>query len=125
MAFRLDLEFRVRTARLGNDSALLSVTGELDLDTLPEFGAALAGLGGAAAQGLILDLTDVTFLDSTALAALVAEARERRADGRRLVVVCDNRNTLRTLEVTGLLPFFRVEPSLREAVAKELAESAA
>jgi anti-sigma B factor antagonist len=114
---RFELDFRIRTARVDGDAFLVSVVGELDLHTTPQLRAALAGLDGREATRLVVDLTDVTFLDSAALKALIAEARARRAAGRELVLVCDNRSTLRVLEVTGVRALFRIEPTLRDAVA--------
>ena len=120
---RFDLEFRVRSARLPNGTLLVSVGGELDLHTLPQLEAALEELDGDPAAHLIVDLTDVTFLDSTTLGALVREARARAVHGQSLVLVCDNRSTLRTLEITGVLPFFHIERTLHDAVRDAFAAS--
>jgi anti-sigma B factor antagonist len=65
---------------------------------------------------VIVDLSDVTFLDSTALGALAAEARALRERGGALSVVCDDPGTLRVLDMTGLAGFFGVRQTLREAV---------
>lgn len=111
-----ELEFRVRTARLTPATTLVSVAGELDLHTLPQLESALAGLDGRETPTLIVDLTDVTFLDSTALGSLVVEARRRAARGHALLLVCDDRTTLRTFEVTGVLRYFDVRRTLRDAV---------
>jgi len=111
-----DVDSRLRAARLADRAFLVSATGELDLSTVPELSRTLAGLDGLEARRLIVDLTDVTFIDSTALGTLLAEARSRRASGDRLVLVCDDPRTLRTLEVTGLQAAFELHRTLRDAV---------
>jgi anti-anti-sigma factor len=73
-------------------------------------------LDGREAEHLVVDLTDVTLVDSSALLALVAAARTRGAAGQELVLVCDSPVTLRAFEIACVLPFFRVERSLREAI---------
>jgi anti-sigma B factor antagonist len=116
-SLRFELDFRIRTARVAGGAFLVSLVGELDLHTTPQLQTVLAGLDGHEAEQLVIDLTDVTFVDSAALGALVAEARARSAAGRELILVCDNRATLRVLEVTGVRRLFRIEASLRDAVA--------
>jgi anti-sigma B factor antagonist len=111
-----DVEFRLRAARLAEQAFLVSPAGELDLATVPELSQAMAALDGRQARRLIVDLTDVTFLDSTALGTLLAEARNRRAKGDELALVCDDPRTLRTLEVTGLGTVFELHRTLRDAL---------
>jgi anti-sigma B factor antagonist len=112
-----DVDFRLRAARLTDHLFLVSAGGELDLATVPELSERLSSLDGGAARCLIVDLTEVTFLDSTALGALLAEARARRAHGDELALVCDDPRTLRALQVTGLESVFQVHRTLREALA--------
>jgi anti-sigma B factor antagonist len=110
------VDFRIRSARLEPNVFLVSVSGELDVETSPQLAGALAALDGRCARRLVVDLSDVTLLDSVALGALVAEARLRNAQENDLVLVCDDPRTLRTLHVTGLLPLFEVHASLRDAL---------
>jgi anti-sigma B factor antagonist len=111
-----DVEFRLRAARLAEQAFLVSAVGELDLTTAAELSQTMAALDGRHARRLIVDLTEVTFLDSTALGTLLAEARSRRAGGDELVLVCDDPRTLRALEVTGLRAVFEVHRTLRDAL---------
>jgi anti-sigma B factor antagonist len=111
-----ELEFRVRKARLASGAFYVSVTGELDAATAPQLASALLGLDGYHASELIVDLTDVTLLDSIALRVLVREARRRRESGGDVTLVIDDRSTVRLLQATGALPLFRVERTLNNAV---------
>lgn len=76
---------------------VLSVTGEIDLATAPEMDAALAAADG----DVILDLSAVSFMDSTGIRSLVAahRAAESADRGFRIVV---GRQIERLLEMTGL-----------------------
>jgi anti-sigma B factor antagonist len=113
-----DVEFRLRAARLAEQAFLVSAVGELDLAAVPELSQTLATLDGREARRLIVDLTDVTFLDSTALGTLLATARARQASGDELVLVCDDPRTLRALEITGLRTVFELHRTLRDALGE-------
>src|SRR3954451_21766092 len=108
-----DVDFTLRAARLAEQVFLLSAAGELDLGTVPELSDRLSSLDGCGAQRLIVDLTEVTFLDSSALGALLAQARTRRDQGEELALVCNDPRTLRALEVTGLQSVFELHRTLR------------
>jgi anti-anti-sigma factor len=87
----------------GDGSARLAVTGEIDLATVDRFSAAMTGL---LAEGhtsrVIVDFEQVTFLDSSGVAALMA-ARRLADQGRMDFVVVNCRSTIRrVLEITGV-----------------------
>lgn len=65
-------------------AARLTVTGELDLQTAPALRQALGDLPRGAAA--VLDLSGVTFIDSTGIAAIVRGYTAHRAAGGRLVL---------------------------------------
>lgn len=114
------LEFSVKTAEVGDDAFVVTVTGEADLHTVPELDRALQGvleLGGVSAA---VDLADVTFIDSTALSVLLHRQRQLRARGGDLVIVTADRRVLRTFEITGLDRLFTIEQRLADGVAAML-----
>jgi len=96
------------TQRRRGDETIVSVRGELDLHTVATLEQELRQVDGGA---LVLDLTETTFMDSTALGVLLKEATRRPGD-LRLVVAGEVR---RLLEITGLDRRFRCTDSLEEA----------
>ncbi|MFE2752802.1 anti-sigma factor antagonist [Actinosynnema sp. NPDC059335] len=103
----------VRVTRNG-EVAVVSVSGELDLDTVPEVRAALgSALSGPASSALVVDLTDVVFFSSAGL-SLLLEFR-RRVDA--FAVVATRRAVLRPIQVTSVAPLLNVVPSLDDALA--------
>jgi anti-sigma B factor antagonist len=78
------------------------VSGELDLQAAPALKEALVGMIGEGHLDLVVDLTDTTFLDSTALGVLAGRFRELRSRGGSLAVICNNPNVLETLEIAGV-----------------------
>jgi anti-sigma B factor antagonist len=90
----------VETVRVGEGGRIVVARGELDYYAAP---ALRADLLAAVATGdvVVVDLLEVTFIDSTALGTLVGAAKRLR-EGRRLALACRDDNVRRTLELTGI-----------------------
>lgn len=99
--------FSAGTSAIG-DGLVVEVTGEVDLATAPRLREAFQQR--PAAGGLmVVDLTRVTFMDSSGLSVLLNLHREIGDAGARLAVVCPPGPARLLLEVTGLdseLPLF-------------------
>jgi anti-sigma B factor antagonist len=80
----------------------IRVSGELDLQAAPALKRALVTVIGEGHLDVVVDLTEVTFLDSTALGVLAGRYRELRARGGSIAVICNNPNVLETLEIAGV-----------------------
>ena len=96
-------------------SAVVRVTGDLDLATVPQLERALAERPEGA--GLVIDLTDCTFVDSTCVRLLVGVARETERSGGRTAIVATDPGILRVLEITALDTLVPVHPSVDAALA--------
>jgi anti-anti-sigma factor len=92
------------------------VAGELDLDVAPKLRACLDELIDSGAETIVIDLLEVTVIDSAGLGALVEAGRRlRRCDGE-LVLVADSPSLTKLLTISGVGRLFRVETSLLTAV---------
>jgi anti-sigma B factor antagonist len=82
--------------------AVVRVAGEIDIATGPRLRAALDQAAGAAPLEVWVDLSDVRFMDSTGLNALLDLA------GRvpRVAVICPEGNVRRTFDIAGLADAF-------------------
>jgi len=94
-------DLRLTTARAGSE-VLVEVEGELDLSTTETFRAHLQVAIDAGSGDVALDLSAVSFCDSTALHALVDARRRLVERGRRLRVVRPSRPVDRLLWLSGL-----------------------
>ena len=80
----------------------LALSGELDLSSAGQIEDVLKDLEAAGPEVLVLDLRDLTFMDSTGLRVMVsADARARDAS-RRLVIVQGPETVHRVFRITGL-----------------------
>ncbi len=64
--------------QLSGSRAVVTVAGELDVHNCGEFQKAIAAAARCGPDHLLFDLSDVSFMDSTALGVLAAEQRRRR-----------------------------------------------
>jgi anti-sigma B factor antagonist len=94
--------YRSDTCSIERTSDGVRVGGELDLQAAPALKQALVELIEDGYIDVVVDMTDTTFLDSTALGVLAGRYRELRAHGGSLAVICSNRNVLDTLEIAGV-----------------------
>ncbi|MBV8303395.1 MAG: STAS domain-containing protein [Acidimicrobiia bacterium] len=87
---------------------VVSAAGELDVNTAPELREQLARLAADDVRRVVVDLTDVSFVDSTALSVLVsALKRLRQADGD-LELASPSPSVRRVFEITGLTRLFTI-----------------
>jgi anti-sigma B factor antagonist len=93
--------FRVQAETMEGLHAV-SVSGELDQSTAPELRTALADLLGDVSGGVLVDLSDCAFIDSTGLSLLVETKRQLAEDTRRFGVCCPDPDVRRLLELTGI-----------------------
>lgn len=93
--------FELRVDRNGH-VVHIAPCGELDIATTPELEQALADATADAATEIVLDLRELTFMDSTGLRAL-AQANARAGESSfALSIIRGPRQIERVLEISGL-----------------------
>jgi anti-anti-sigma factor len=96
-------------------SIVVRLAGELDLYNSEEVGTALEQLAGESPPRLVVDLGEVTFVDSTILGTLV-EAKKRLPEGTGFRLAAPNAAVRRVLEVSGLDRHFDVRETVEDAL---------
>ena len=97
-------------------SVVVSLAGELDLYNAHEVREALIECCAEGPNRLVVDLSGVKFIDSTALGVLI-EARTRMENRRAFLLAAPGLETRRALEISGLDRHFAVHDSLDAALA--------
>ena len=92
--------FDVRIAGAPNHP-VVTVIGELDLGTAPRLRDALRSIPDDV-QAVDVDLSQVTFIDSTALGVLLAAYKRFQVLGTELGVSASSRVVSKVLEISGL-----------------------
>ncbi len=112
------MNFDIKTEQLGEGAYVISLAGEVDLYTAPEFKQQLLEVIGQGGQQVVIDFTNTTFIDSTTLGVLVGGVKRLRTNGGQLSLVCSDRNITKIFEITGLDRVFTIYGTRDEAVAQ-------
>jgi anti-anti-sigma factor len=107
--------FACTAARYDGSTAVVSLAGEFDLSTVGHAERVFDAL--ASTPLLVVDLSDVHFLDSTALHLLFDCVRRARNEGGEVVLAGPPPFVARVLKLAGISALARVEPSLADALA--------
>jgi anti-sigma B factor antagonist len=94
-------------------SARVTAAGEIDSTTAPLLRQQLDGLLDGEVEDFVVDLVQVTFLDSAGLCVLAAAHRRAEGQGVGMHVLAASRAVIRPLQITGLwslLGVTQVEP---------------
>ena len=82
---------------------VVSLHGEQDMSTATDIAEALAAAGAAGHGDVVVDLSDVQFLDSTVITVLAREQHALRRQDRALMLRSPSRFARRLLDVCGLI----------------------
>jgi anti-sigma B factor antagonist len=102
--------------RRASGAVVVGVVGDVDRNTVPELEEQVVDATRADVP-LVLDLTGVTFLDSTGLSALVRCHQRGQRDGTGFRVVVASRTVSRPLSLTSLDALLDVYPTVEAALA--------
>jgi anti-sigma B factor antagonist len=108
--------FAIVEQRPDERTAVISIAGELDLATAPQLKWRLVDALEAGLGAIVVDLGDVTFMDSTALGVLVGVRRGLDV-GARLAIVCTHPGVLNIFQIAGLDGAFDMFATRDEALA--------
>jgi anti-anti-sigma factor len=103
------------TVQRSSGTAVVQPAGELDLESAQTLGDVLRGLEPPC-ERVILDLSRLTFIDSTGLRLAVSEQRRAELDGFDFVVAGATEPILRVLRVTGLDVMLPMAPDVVSAL---------
>src|SRR5258706_10394209 len=110
--------FSIFDVAADDDTTVVSVSGEIDMETGPAFQAGLLHAIGAGRGGLIVDLSLATFMDSSALTSLVNAFDDlRRRGGGSLAIVAAEPRMRALFEVARLDRDFAIFESRADALA--------
>ena len=100
----------IRHEDLSEGVRRIFLSGRLDTVGSEQIAAEFATLSRSAQRGVVVYLSDVTFLSSMGIGAIIAGAKAQQAKGGRMVLhVAGNEVVVRTIEATGvneLIPTF-------------------
>ena len=115
------IDFEIADRKVDDDTHIVSVSGEIDLFTAPEFKQRMSAPIDEGRTNLIVDLSRTTFIDSSSLGVLIGAHRRLKLRGGSLIVVCEDEAIAKTFKITGLDGVFTLAPSVEAALADDAA----
>jgi anti-sigma B factor antagonist len=107
--------FSIMDAAADKDTTVVSVKGDVGMDTSAAFQRGLLRAMTSGRRGLVVDKTHVSYIDSTALTSLASVCDALRAGGGTVAIVCDE--TMRELlEIARLDHEMGIFESVSEAL---------
>jgi anti-sigma B factor antagonist len=97
---------------------LVELDGELDLATAEQLRQVFAEAEQAGYERVVVDLTDVSVVDSTGLAVLVAVHKHLVRSRGELVIVVGSESVATQIRITGLHQLFTLTTSLEDALSR-------
>ena len=117
MAFA-EPRFELSEQELDDRTQVIAVSGEIHVSTAPEFSVRLNRAIERGKTAVVLDLTDVEFIDSTGLSVLLNGLRRVTRARGTMVLACANPTVLRLFEITKLDSTFEILPTCDEAIER-------
>jgi len=99
-----------RATKIGGANAI-ALIGELDVQTAPQLGEEVELAVWSTVGAFVLDLSGLTFLDSSGLHALLRARAYLAREDRTLVLVCPAGPARRVLDLASVLDTFVVYPT--------------
>jgi len=116
------VNFKMDTRTIDNKLPVIELEGEVDVYTAPQLKQQMINLLESGNKQMIIDLTKVEYLDSTALGVLIGGLKRMREMDGNMMLVCPSARIRRVFEITGLDKIFDIyntADEAQEAVGKE------
>ncbi|MGZ4270192.1 MAG: STAS domain-containing protein [Solirubrobacteraceae bacterium] len=108
--------FDLTHEELAPNTHVITVAGEIHVSTAPRFSEQLNASIRDDQPAVVLDLTDVDFIDSTGLSVLLNGLRRVTRNRGRMVLVATNPTVLRLFEITRLDSTFDIRTTRADAL---------
>jgi anti-sigma B factor antagonist len=112
-------QFEINSGPGPDDVYVVRVAGEVDMSHEDELRTELHAAVEADAKGIVVDLTECEFIDSSAIRALLLSREEKThpPGAESLAVAASSDQILRILSVMGLDQVIPIQPTVAEAAA--------
>ncbi|MFL5827554.1 MAG: STAS domain-containing protein [Thermoleophilaceae bacterium] len=110
------LNFAIRDEAIDADTAVISLSGDVDMHTAPMLKRRMTELIHEGRRRFIVDLSQVAFIDSTAIGVLVGRRKDLLRRRGTIALVCSDENVLEIFEIAGLPALFEIHESRERAL---------
>ena len=94
------------TTEIANDIAILAIAGEVDIYTAQELKNRLYEIVDSTSKDIVIDCSNLNYIDSTGLGIFVGAFKKAKADSRNIKIVNIKDNIRKLFIITGLDKLF-------------------
>ena len=109
------MNLKMNTRSVDSEASIIDLEGEVDVYTAPQLKQQIITLLDGGVKRVIVNLTAVDYLDSTALGVLIGGLKRLRERDGTLDLICPNPRIKRIFEITGLDKIFDIYSTEQEA----------
>jgi stage II sporulation protein AA (anti-sigma F factor antagonist) len=102
--------------RPSEEMCVVALAGEMDMNNAEELQRELTARVPSGPYSLIVELSQLSFIDSTGIRAVASVAGHVKAGGGTVVLAGPTRNVMRVFEIVKLDELVAVAPSLEDAI---------
>src|SRR5215213_1726917 len=113
----IGMDFEVSIDEHAEAYSIIAVRGEIDLHSAPKVEYAIERAAETGDGAVVVDMSGVAFMDSTALSALVRSKDSLQKQGTALRLAAPSKAVERIFSVTGFHDYFEIFPSREAAIA--------
>ena len=118
MSDQSDELFVISVSQLSPGLIVVALTGEMDIANAPQLASRVVGFGGTGRDRVVIDLSELTFIDSTGINALVSAVRSVEAVGGSVIVAAPTPHVRQVFDIVRLSDVVALEQSLDVAIAR-------
>ena len=109
------MNLKMNTKSVDSEASIIDLEGEVDVYTAPQLKQQIITLLDGGVKRVIVNLTAVDYLDSTALGVLIGGLKRLRERDGTLDLICPKPRIKRIFEITGLDKIFDIYSTEEEA----------
>lgn len=106
----------LKTSTLREGPRLVTATGEMDLYNAEEYKKTIATLLAGDHQSIVVDLSNLTYIDSSGIGALLYTVTQARAHDAAVCFVGVTGSVRTVVELTSLLGFLPIQDTIADAI---------
>jgi anti-sigma B factor antagonist len=99
---------------------VISLEGEIDMYVAPEVRNALFDACKRSSKGVLVELQNVTYMDSSGIATLIEGVQCTRKEGKRFALIGAQENVMGILRLAKLDRFFDIYSAREDALAAKV-----
>ena len=116
LACRAVIDFGLVDEAVDPSTHVVSLRGEIDANTAPRLGSGLIALFDEGVRGVVVDLSEVTMVDSAAIGVIVNAWRRFQPPRGRIALVISTERIWRPFQISGLSNRLAIFRSREEAL---------